>query len=279
MSLLIVFSLPACSDGKTGKYCYNCGESFAEKVSFCSQCGAPMVKSADELPVAKTTSESTVSATELSTEPSHQHSFNGVLTHPTCTEKGFTTYYCLCGESYIGDYVDPAHSFEDYVCTYCKAVDKAHAKEYMIEWVKENGKQMNNMISWQTLKDEGENRYMVGVGYNENRNCLCLIYIKIHSNGKKVFEYTVYLSPASTTYDYVVTDSDYSMYGVIDAANYKRGSSVTCDDFKGDESQKEQAIRTTSLATNALLDFMHELIETYELGIEVKDLGFAVYQI
>ena len=42
---------------------------------------------------------------------SHQHIYDGVVTAPTCTEKGFTTYTCKCGDTYVADYVDePGHS-------------------------------------------------------------------------------------------------------------------------------------------------------------------------
>lgn len=33
----------------------------------------------------------------------HQHSYTAVVTEPTCTEKGYTTYICSCGDSYIED--------------------------------------------------------------------------------------------------------------------------------------------------------------------------------
>ena len=36
----------------------------------------------------------------------HYHFYDGVVTAPTCTEKGFTTYTCECGDSYVSDYVD-----------------------------------------------------------------------------------------------------------------------------------------------------------------------------
>ena len=49
---------------------------------------------------------------------SHKHNFVGVVTAPTCTEQGFTTYTCECGESYV-DYQVPAtgHSWKDATCT------------------------------------------------------------------------------------------------------------------------------------------------------------------
>jgi len=34
------------------------------------------------------------------------HKYEAVVTEPTCTEKGYTTYTCSCGDSYVSDYVD-----------------------------------------------------------------------------------------------------------------------------------------------------------------------------
>ena len=37
---------------------------------------------------------------------SHTHSYKDVVTAPTCTEKGYTTHTCACGDSYVDTYVD-----------------------------------------------------------------------------------------------------------------------------------------------------------------------------
>ena len=37
---------------------------------------------------------------------SHTHSYKDVVTAPTCTEKGYTTHTCSCGNSYVDTYVD-----------------------------------------------------------------------------------------------------------------------------------------------------------------------------
>ncbi len=38
----------------------------------------------------------------------HEHDYVGVVTEPTCTEQGYTTYTCsICGDEYVDDYVDP----------------------------------------------------------------------------------------------------------------------------------------------------------------------------
>lgn len=36
----------------------------------------------------------------------HEHAYKEVVTAPTCTAKGYTTYICECGDSYIDDYTD-----------------------------------------------------------------------------------------------------------------------------------------------------------------------------
>ena len=34
------------------------------------------------------------------------HDYKAVITTPTCTEQGYTTYTCNCGDRYVDDYVD-----------------------------------------------------------------------------------------------------------------------------------------------------------------------------
>ena len=74
----------------------------------------------------------------------HIHKYNTVVTAPACTEQGYTTYTCECGDTYVDDYVDaighshtskittPATHLEDgvktFTCacgdTYTETIDK-----------------------------------------------------------------------------------------------------------------------------------------------------------
>ena len=50
--------------------------------------------------------------------PVHEHSYTAVVTAPTCTAKGYTTYTCECGDSYVGDEVDAlGHDYGEWVVT------------------------------------------------------------------------------------------------------------------------------------------------------------------
>ncbi len=52
----------------------------------------------------------------------HVHNYSTTVTDPTCTEQGYTTYKCACGEEEVKDYVDAlGHKDEDgnYKCDVC----------------------------------------------------------------------------------------------------------------------------------------------------------------
>ena len=50
------------------------------------------------------------------TEPPHVHAYQTAVKKPTCTEGGYTTYTCSCGDSYQGDYTNAkGHVYVDTV--------------------------------------------------------------------------------------------------------------------------------------------------------------------
>ena len=49
-------------------------------------------------------------------EPEHEHAYSEAVTAATCTEDGFTTYSCECGDTYVGDRVEATgHSWGEWV--------------------------------------------------------------------------------------------------------------------------------------------------------------------
>ncbi len=63
-------------------------------------------------------------------EPLHTHEYTSEVTAPTCTEKGYTTYTCACGDTYIGDEVAAlGHTWVDATvdapktCSVCGAIE------------------------------------------------------------------------------------------------------------------------------------------------------------
>ena len=59
-------------------------------------------------------------------EEINEHTYSVVVTPPTCTEKGYTTYICShCDDSYVGSYVNPnGHSYTDEVTKNATCTEK-----------------------------------------------------------------------------------------------------------------------------------------------------------
>jgi len=56
-----------------------------------------------------------VTACTKPTEQTHVHSYTAVATMPTCTEMGYTTHTCSCGETYVDSYTSKlGHDFASY---------------------------------------------------------------------------------------------------------------------------------------------------------------------
>ena len=61
-------------------------------------------------------------------ETPHTHDYDSVVTAPTCTKDGYTTYTCECGDTYTDDEIDAlGHSYTNGVCGACGAFDPDHA--------------------------------------------------------------------------------------------------------------------------------------------------------
>lgn len=56
--------------------------------------------------------------------PATGHHHNAVVTEPTCTEKGYTTHTCSCGDSYTDNYRDAlGHDYINGICSRCGEAD------------------------------------------------------------------------------------------------------------------------------------------------------------
>ena len=75
-----------------------------------------------------TCNEIIIAQTEI---PANGHSYNTVVTAPTCTEDGYTTYNCsVCGDSYVSDEVQAeGHSWKDANTESPKTCEKCGATE------------------------------------------------------------------------------------------------------------------------------------------------------
>ena len=75
--------------------------------------------------------ESLTKATIHYAGETHTHNYNAVVTAPTCTEKGYTTHTCSCGDSYVDSYTNAlGHDYKNGECTRCHAKDPGQTHEH-----------------------------------------------------------------------------------------------------------------------------------------------------
>jgi ribosomal protein L40E len=103
---------PTCTEQGYTTYTCSCGDSYKSdykdalghdyKNGLCTRCGAK----------------------DPGVTPPHTHDYKAAVTAPTCTQAGYTTYTCSCGDSYKSDYKDAlGHDYQNGTCTRCGAKD------------------------------------------------------------------------------------------------------------------------------------------------------------
>ena len=77
-----------------------------------------------------TATTTTATTTNKVEEPVHIHEYSITVTPPTCTEQGYTTYTCECGDFYVADYVDAkGHSFGEWTIVTEPTIEAEGLKE------------------------------------------------------------------------------------------------------------------------------------------------------
>ena len=294
----MILSLVACgnSDDKAEKYCWNCGEGISKAASFCDHCGTAVkdintesennstnttsnndVSSDNTISSEPTTSSTptassepttTASSTPTPTTPTHTHSYSKNVTPATCTKQGYTTYTCSCGDTYKDNYTNPSHSYSKYKCTSCGMVDKSHAYEYLVEWVKENGTVDGSYIAY--IYSNGGEIYKLG--YDAQ-------YDYIYVSKSYVYDGDfVYSNLSLDSYSYLVALGELELFGYLSASSFTSTSPITWVEYEGDPSLKYDFVEYSRLALGQLVEWLDWLLETRNIGISISDLGFTSFQ-
>ena len=113
---LFVGLAPTCTEkGMWAGYCLGCGKGF-------------YVAYIDALGHTDENDDGICDVCKATLEAPHEHSYESVVTAPTCTEAGYTTYTCACGDTYTGDEVAATgHDYKYDICSACGEVDPAYA--------------------------------------------------------------------------------------------------------------------------------------------------------
>ena len=138
--------------------------------------------------------------------PATGHHHNAVVTEPTCTEKGYTTHTCACGDSYVDSYTDAlGHSYKNGVCTRCGAKNPNYVAAPVLKITTSAGKPQ---ISWNAV--DGATKYWI-----------------YRSTDGKTFKY--YDSTTKTSYTNKSTSIGTTYYYKVKAVKTVDGTNYTSD--------------------------------------------------
>jgi len=195
------------------------------------------------------------------------HTYSQTVTAATCTAQGYTTYTCSCGHSYVSDYVTPSHSYSNYVCNKCGDVDKSHAYDYLVLYIKQNG----TTHGTQTIIKEESQGTTIELLYDAQVDAASLM-LYFTSNDQFFFS-QMYLD----NYYYYTTFDDCKVTGYLDAKNFNENSALSYSNYEGAISNKQDIIDLARFSCCDMIDWLSWYLPAKNIGITIADLGFTSY--
>lgn len=192
------------------------------------------------------------------------HNYAKKVTAATCTKKGYTTYTCSCGDSYVSNYVNPSHSYSNYRCTKCSAVDKTHAYEYLVSWVKQNYTSSNEKLY---LVEQNIGDAECRLGYSKSDRILVAAI-----GGPNGALAQIVFNDYEFTYRNELSGCE--AYGTIKNSTYVKNGSLSSFNYYGPSSLKTKYRDYTESMVGNIVSWLDLFISSNVPGIDIKDIGF-----
>ena len=160
--------------------------------------------------------------------PPHTHTYTPTITAPTCTQQGYTIYTCVCGDSYVSDYVDATgvHIYENGVCA-CGATQELTDASLIFYRAKTtdpygNFKLGGEIVAYLTARKKSTyDDYYVVFTYSYLDNVVTFEATPSSSSNEYYAQFDCPVPAALMT-----TDIQATVYGVKDGVAYK-GETIT----------------------------------------------------
>lgn len=193
-------------------------------------------------------------------QPQHTHSYITTVKSATCTEQGYTTYTCSCGNTYNADFVTPSHKYTNYKCSVCGAIDKEHTFDYLVNWITKNGKIEGSEIKLIYTYDDIE----YNIVYTAQNDTFLFTASSVRDGDFYFIGISNNESSDECVYSFRCTDlesqtNNFMFSGIIKKSTYTFDSPITYVDFSSDIGLK---------VDNQLLEIPRVHINTLMIGIE-----------
>ncbi len=218
-------------------------------------------------------------------QPQHTHSYTTTVKSATCTEQGYTTYTCSCGDTYNADYVTPSHKYDNYRCSVCSAIDKEHTYEYLVNWIIENGTVDGQFSSISYIDEDG-------VEYTITYQASNSIIFYVHFVKGGYYRTTgIIFEEISSTYKYIHRVEHLETQwcaiefsGDIKSSNFTNNTPLSYDNYTSDigSSVSNTELNVARYSLVDLLIVVEGLLRGQfnspnNSGLTLKDIGFDMF--
>ncbi len=263
-----------------------------------SACGTESVNSVESIVESSKTEESqaavssqkpkkdTATQTKQDSANKHTHKYTAKKTPATCKEKGYTTYTCSCGASYVKDYVEGKHEYVNNKCKYCGKANVDGLYEHLKSWVLENGTVNGDYVyygkSSDTYGGKAYENFSLTYWNDTGRLEFCL-----HCPINDTYSHSFYILIPKThngNYEYCSSyyyrdngESKYESNGVIEAAAFTDNYPLKSTSYYGAADYQNTFLEESRIGICDSLRCLSQFLEKEKLGYTLSDLGFAKF--
>ena len=258
------------------EFCKRCSVQIDNHSRQCTGCGKQYFKFTPKLALCLVSIPLVVAAIgiiifSVLKKENHQHNYHGYITAATCTTRGYTTYVCDCGDSYIGNYTTGGHSLVDYKCKSCDFVDREGMYRHLKYWILEHGEKEGSVYSYYYAVGEGEDAVWYSISFSSDDGMLFLYRGNMLNGISGVTILTLDDGSYGTYF------GDYSISGQISKECFSSSYTVPYSSYNCPENQKEIMVELARTSICDLLEFCDLFLWKYDMGITLADLGFTSY--
>ena len=263
------YSAATCTKAKTCKYCdRTSGEKLGHKWSKATCTKAKTCTRCDKTSGEKLGHKwSKATCTEPKTCSRCDKTSGKPLGHDwlegSCTEPE------TCSRCDADSGVVSGHNWYKYVCEDCGEIDKTHAYEYLIEWVKANGEVDGSYINFDYWT---EDKIHLSLIYNATADYL---YAAVSFYYNDVF---FFHELDLDTYKCYTSYGDLEVLTSIDAKEFTSNSPVREIWYVGPSEARWDMLELNRTYTAELLSWLAWSLDYNEVGIDIYDLGFESFE-
>ncbi len=122
------------------------------------------------------------------------HTYQAVVTNPTCTTQGYTTHTCHCGDNYVDSYVDSidwAHAYVNGNCSLCGETSTEYFNFKLLDndTYEITAKNVNNMPAQVVIPSTYNKKTITSIGERAFYNCNSLTSVEIPNSVTSIGSY------------------------------------------------------------------------------------------